>query len=820
VPAPIRRKLVGVSRTLTTDEVPSPNAGPPPGLGSFLLLAIWFAIIAGLVEGLGLLLFQRINWARWGPTLHVSEPIIWISPIVDLILFCVLTVALWAAGRLVPKLRLLQAAIALLTALTLYDWLTVTARLSHLSCLLLAAGVGVAFSRWVAKHDAATLQFVRRTFPFVAGAALLAFAGIQGGHWLREAMAVSKLPTAAADAPNVLVIVVDTLRADHLSSYGYARPTTPNIDRVATQGVLFENAVATSSWTFPSHASLLTGRYQYEHGMDKIREMPAVGGEVFSANGLPTLGEALMQKGYRTGAFSANRTYFTHDLGFGRGFVHFEDYFHSASDMFVRTLYGREFARIYLKRSDRSLVKRVLRGLGFTALLDQGAEGSGSYGGAFGIRKRADVINRETLSWIDRDRGRPFFVFLNYFDVHDPYGGPRGYAKPSWPQLTNVDAYDDGVKYVDDYIGRLMDELDRRGLAKNTLVVITGDHGESLGQHHLRTHGKALYWELIHVPLVLRYPGHAPAGIRLDVPVTNSVLPATIMELLGERGHETFPGPSLSALWQSPPAQPAWPDALSEVAKHNIVTDESKTVGKLVATTADGPMKSVVTTRWHLIVHKELGDQIYDWVHDPGETNNLIFTPLGQQAARELNEGLEALLARSAGRKRAPTSIALRDGRFNLQQSSVHANRLRLEPLRRVDDYYHMEAHAGSTLVVDVSAQQLAPAVRLDPVIAIVDEDGKPYQSCRNPGDDHTQEPGVADPTPDAFDDICVNDDINPGVNTDARLEILVPDGSKSLVELNIRVSDWNGQSGPGLPYQMQVQEAGARPESARAANP
>ena len=383
--------------------------------------------------------------------------------------------------------------------------------------------------------------------------------------------------------------------------------------------------------------------------MDKIRQMSVAGGEALSANGLPTLGEALMQKGYRTGAFSANRTYFTHDLGFGRGFVHFEDYFHSASDMFVRTLYGREFARIYLKRSDRSLVKRVLRGLGFTALLDQGAEGSGSYGGAFGIRKRADVVNQETLDWIDRDRRRPFLAFLNYFDVHDPYGGPRTYAKPSWPQQTNVDAYDDGVKYVDDYIGRLMDELDRRGLSKNTLVVITGDHGESLGQHHLRTHGKALYWELIHVPLVLRYPGHVPAGIRLDMPVTNSALPATIMELLGEGGHETFPGPSLSALWQTPAAQPAWPDALSEVAKHNIVTDESKTVGKLVATTADGPMKSVVTTRWHLIVHKELGDQLYDWVHDPGETNNLIFTPLGQQVARELNAGLEALLARSSG---------------------------------------------------------------------------------------------------------------------------------------------------------------------------
>ena len=102
----------------------------------------------------------------------------------------------------------------------------------------------------------------------------------------------------------------------------------------------------------------------------------------------------MQQKGYRTGAFSANRTYFSRDLGFGRSFIHFEDYFHSPADMFVRTLYGREFARIYLKRSDHSLVKRILRRLGWTGLLDQDAEGSGSYGGAFGIRKRADVVNR------------------------------------------------------------------------------------------------------------------------------------------------------------------------------------------------------------------------------------------------------------------------------------------------------------------------------------------------------------------------------------------------------------------------------------------
>ena len=109
-----------------------------------------------------------------------------------------LALALWTVGLLVPKLRTMQAAIALLSALTLYDWLTVTGRVSHLSCLLLATGVGVAFSRWVAKHAAATLQFVRRTLPLVLGTAVLAWAGIQGSRWLTEAKAVAGLPPADA----------------------------------------------------------------------------------------------------------------------------------------------------------------------------------------------------------------------------------------------------------------------------------------------------------------------------------------------------------------------------------------------------------------------------------------------------------------------------------------------------------------------------------------------------------------------------------------------------------------------------------------------
>lgn len=604
----------------------------PRNAGSLLMLGLGSGIFAGFVEGAGLLLFQRINWARWGPMMHVSWEIVWISPIVDAIFFSALALICIVVARIAPRLPVVRVLVFLLTFLGVYDWLTLTSRLLHSASLLLALGTASAFTRWCAKREPAFLQFWKKTTPWIVAAWILAFAGIQGGKWLQERNAVAQLPPAAAGAPNVLVIVVDTLRADHLSAYGYARATSPNFDRLAQQGVRFENAISASSWSLPSHVSLLTGRYQFEHGVGSVQPELWLGWGNKGMGGFPTLGEALEQKGYRTGAFSANRTYFSRDLGFGRGFVHFEDYFHSASDAFVRTLYGREFARIYLKRSERSLVKRMLRKFGFTSLLDQDAEGSGSYGGAFGVRKRAEVVNREAMDWVDRDRQRPFFAFLNYFDVHDPYGAPRAYPKPAWPQETDLDAYDNGAKYVDDCIGSLMEELGRRGLTNNTLVVITSDHGESLGQHHLRTHGKALYWELIHVPLAIWYPGHVPANIRVKTPVTNAAIPATVMDLLGAGVRSAFPPPSLRTLWQTGGA-PSWPNPLSELA-HNAISDKEDQIARtLVPTASTGAMKTLVTTQWQFITHETKGDQLYDWVLDPAESNDVAHTPEGQATA-------------------------------------------------------------------------------------------------------------------------------------------------------------------------------------------
>ncbi|MCU1298211.1 MAG: hypothetical protein JWO91_2489, partial [Acidobacteriaceae bacterium] len=460
-----------------------------------LALSACFGILTGVIEGLGLLLFQRINWQRWGPMMHVSKEILWISPIVDVIFFAIIALLVLFASRVSSRVNAFRALIFVLSFLTIYDFLTLTSRLLHLACVLLSLGAAVAFTRWFTRNEIRAVRFLQRSLPALIAAWFLIFGAIQGGKWLHERDEMAKLPATAPNSPNVLVIVVDTLRADHVSSYGYSRQTTPVIDRLAAEGALFENAVAPCSWSLPSHVSLVTGRYMHDHGVGNVQPMPWLGWGNSAFRGLPTLGEALEQQGYRTGAFSANRTYFSSSLGFERGFQHFEDYFHSPSDDFVRTLYGREFARIYLKRSDRSLMKRVLRKLGFTSLLDQDAEGSGSFGGAFGARKRANVVNDEVLRWIDRDRQRPFLAFLNYFDVHDPYGGAPFYPKPAWAQQNEIDRYDDGVKYDDDQLGLLLRAFEERGLAGNTIVVITGDHGESLGQHGVDTHGAALYWE-------------------------------------------------------------------------------------------------------------------------------------------------------------------------------------------------------------------------------------------------------------------------------------------------------------------------------------
>jgi arylsulfatase A-like enzyme len=628
--------------------------------GLLLIIATWFGIFTGLLEGLGLLLFQRINWKQWGRIMHVSREILWVSPIVDLILFLLVALAVWLVSRWFKRLPAVRVLVFVLTFLAAYDWLTLTGRLYPRACLLLALGIAAAFVRWTGTREASAVRFWRRSWAYSVAVLLIVFLGLQGGNWLRERTAEARLPAASPGSPNMLVVVVDTLRADHLSGYGYSRPTSPMMDRIAGQGIRFENAIAPSSWSLPSHASLLTGRYPLEHGLVNVQPMPWLGWGSTAMNGYPTLGEVLQQRGYRTGAFSANRVYFSRGVGLGRGFIHFEDYFSSAGDALTRTLYGRKIARFYFYRSNKSKVTRALRYLGLGSWLDQDSEGSGEYGGTFGIRKRASDVNQEAVHWIKQDRSRPFFAFLNYLDVHYKYGGPWNYPKPAWDKGTPIDEYDAGVTYVDDYIGRLLAELERLGLAQNTIVVITSDHGESLGDHGLTYHGAALYWELIHVPLIISYPGHVPAGFKIQAPVTNAAIAATVLDMLGTSGQKTFPGAALSAMWQASGAGTEWPDPLSQLPQTDIVVRADRSVGSKVPIATTGSMESVVTPRWQLIVHQKLGAQLYDRTRDPEEAHDLAQTPEGKAVISNL------LLERENRGKQSKTagpSAPLRSGR-------------------------------------------------------------------------------------------------------------------------------------------------------------
>jgi arylsulfatase A-like enzyme len=288
-----------------------------------------------------------------------------------------------------------------------------------------------------------------------------------------------------------------------------------------------------------------------------------------------------------------------------------------------------------MNRSRKSKFTRAFQYLGLGSWLDKDSEGSGDYGGIYGIRKRADAVNRETLQWIARDKQHPFFAFLNYLDVHFGYGGPAGYPKPAWDHGTTIDEYDAGVKYTDDFIGQLLHGLGQLGVLKNTIVIVTSDHGEGLGDHGLSFHGAALYWELVHVPLVISWPGHVPEGVRVQQPAANADIASTVMELVGAQ-QNPFPGLPLVQLWgRSAPKH--WPNVVSELPQTDTIVPADRAMQGKIPIATDGWMKSVVSPQLELIRHEKHGDQVYDLKTDPAESANLINTTQGRAAAASLS---------------------------------------------------------------------------------------------------------------------------------------------------------------------------------------
>lgn len=600
--------------------MPNNTSGPsgmPHRLSVFrvFVLAVCFGLLTGLIEGLGLLAVFGHGWINSNIRVGVSAQIIWISAGFDFALFVALAGFIAVFGKWMPRLNQFRIVTGLFLFVTFVDWTALSGRLGPLAVLFLAAGLMVASSRWLTKYASVVERWSTRTALCLIAATIVCATTVVLLPRKTEQASTEGLTSLRSTAPNVLVVVVDTLRADHTSLYGYERPTTPNLERIASQGVVFDNDIAASSWTLPSHASMLTGRYPHDHGAD---------GEHPLDRRFPTLAEVLRAQGYRTGGFSANLFYFSRRAGFSRGFLHFEDYFYSLGDMFYRTLWGR-IVNKYLPDDPR---------------WDE-----------FPERKRASEVNNELLHWIDKDPHKAFFAFLNYFDLHEPYLPPQPYRSQFYnvppahqqvrPTFTSgdqqilrndnpylyrlarmspaefqhqVDAYDGAIVYVDQQIANLLAELHKRGLDKNTLLVITSDHGEAFGDHGLLTHRNALYRELIHVPLVYWCPGRIPAGIHVDRPVSNTSLPSTILDLLGDET-PLFPSSSIATLWKHPDASADWIYPISELV-------QTLYIPKAYPAHA-GWTKAIVSPEWELIVSGKLPPELYNWQADPGEVHNL-----------------------------------------------------------------------------------------------------------------------------------------------------------------------------------------------------
>ena len=589
-----------------------------------LLVATWFGLLAGILEG------NIANLLRGVPgfAVRVSPEILWIAPVVNVLLFLLMGLGLAVVFRLKREWASFWLSAGFFSWVTLFCVLLRVGKLNQIASLLLSLGLSVQIARLLRGREGRALAFFSKSIVFlVLGTFCI---GTAGAYWtsITERYSVNNLPQPKPGAPNIILITLDTLRADHVSSYGYQRPTTPNLDRAAKGGVLFENAFSNSSWTLPAHASLFTGRLPREHKADWTQPLN---------NKYPTLAELLSQRGYLTAAFSANMSYVTPEWGLARGFTYFAAHGNSIVESVTTTVYGKKLALNVLPLA-----------------------------GYFDIpgRKRAQHINQELFHWLDKTDGRPFFAFLNYFDPHDPYLTDGKYQKRfsdevargdvinfqfqansfrRKPRLTEqevqaeIDSYDGCLSYLDVQLGELFAELSRRQIENNTLVIVTSDHGEAFGAHDLFGHGNSLYIESLHVPLIFIWPGKLPGGTRVSQVVSLHDIPATVMELLGDNSSSAIPGNSLARFWSGNQHSDASEFVLSDLSPGRFKD------GPPNYPSTNGGQISLVTSQWHFILSESGRAELYAWRDDPDESTNLAESPAGRIMVEEFRQKLNSL---------------------------------------------------------------------------------------------------------------------------------------------------------------------------------
>lgn len=586
-------------------------------LREILAVAVILGVLGGLLEGA-----SHFVRARFLDTnLPLGAYMVWMPAAANLAFFLGLAV-LVALLRMVAPRRLsppgvvgLFTALAAMAALRAFD-----NYVSILTVDLVAIGLAVQAARWAGpRWDGMRHRLVTVAGLMVAIVVALA-AGLESRYALAERRAVASLPAPQTGRPNVLLLVLDTVRRFNMSSYGYPRATTPGFTALAERGVLFEDAVSTAPWTLPSHASIMTGRWAHE--MSASWSIPLDDRD-------STLAEALATRGYRTAGFVANISYAGRYSGIARGFSHFDGVRITATQI-------ARSAAFTSWLSSRHWVRGLFRP--FYKNMD---------------RKSASEVDGAFLEWLDRGESRPFFAFLNYFDAHDPYlpQAPfdTAFTEPPYPALPppvhpggHQDAtprsqreYDQAIAYLDHEIGNLLRALDQRGLLANTLVVITSDHGEEFGEHGMYGHGHTLYLPGLAVPLIMVLPERVPAGVRVPGFVSLRDLPATVMEITNGTGDTPFPGRSLARFWREGSGSQDTALVETRLARGRPDWDA----------TSLGDLQGTLHDRLAFIRNADLASELYALDLDPDQTRNLA----GDAEHLPIADALSTYLDRAMG---------------------------------------------------------------------------------------------------------------------------------------------------------------------------
>jgi arylsulfatase A-like enzyme len=404
----------------------------------------------------------------------------------------------------------------------------------------------------------------------------------------------------AAVRPNILLVSIDSLRADHVRSYGYGRDTTPTIDRLARRGVLFEHAISSASWTVPAHMTMLTALPPEVHGVSSYLK-------ALSPDAV-TLAEVLRDAGYETAAFVSGPTVMA-QYGFAQGFAKFDESMVDPS---------RARSRIGITSP------------GLVALVDRFLQG-----------------------WSDSGRRAPFFVFLHMWDVHYDYAPPAPYDRMFDPDYTGdltsenfernprirrdmdprdlqhlIALYDGEIRFTDEHLGKVIDRLAALHVLDDTIVAVTSDHGDEFFEHGMKGHAKTLYDEVLHVPMVISYPRRIRFAQRVHAQVRLMDLAPTLLGLAGVAPPPDFGFRPLDASYgcadlspyvagvrprRGVPELPAFSDIQSILGhQRSLRTPAAKLIRY------DRPRRGHLAT------------EVFDLTKDPGEQHNLVTTADGR----------------------------------------------------------------------------------------------------------------------------------------------------------------------------------------------